>query len=196
MHASTAEAIRGIDANSSSDYVAAPDSCEVFTDGSFDGVHSAWAIVVVNMRNGSPVSVGWAGSRVCTDRQEPAWIGADRHGALEAEETALSYAMLWVILKRQQPAATMRVDSICAMKRSTGDWQHPESDVLAHSCRSLAHLAEALGAWSSKAAAHVKSHVGHAWNELADVLAKSVLEHDVQLGFEFDLGNGPKRCVS
>ena len=189
LHAATSKALVGLYEAAECMGACSPDRCEIYTDGSFDGVGSAWAMVVVWFLREQPVLFGWAGARVCVDPNSAVWLGATQHGALEAEETALCFALLWTVLKKDRPQATMRVDCISAMHRTTGCWQHPEGDRLASTGRSLAHLAETIGLWRSCDVYHVKSHQGNAWNELADVLAKYCTDSGADWTLGVDLGS-------
>ena len=149
----------------------------VFTDGSFDGSASAWCVVCVcvSMQQAQPVDVLWMSGPVCTDASHPTWLGALRHGAQEAELTAVCVALLWCLSLQGQAAFKLSSDSLVTVKRAGGLWKFDASNKLAHACRALAQATEAFGHAPWQEVEYVPAHSGVGWNEMADTLAKREL---------------------
>ena len=148
------------------------DAVQVFTDGSFDGSTSSWAVVCVLCHDGAPAQAFWTYGRVCTDATSDSWLGAELHGAQEAELSAASVALLWALSLKGCCAFGLRSDSLVTVHRAGGLWNLPFSNRLAVCCRCLAQACEAFGCKPWRDIAHISAHEGHAWNELADTLAK------------------------
>ncbi|CAE7891072.1 unnamed protein product [Symbiodinium necroappetens] len=72
------------------------DSIEIYTDGSFNGKLSAWAFAVVAVAPSGRTLQGWCRGAVAL-QGDPAYIGADTHSALEAERSALFWAVAWAL---------------------------------------------------------------------------------------------------
>ena len=149
----------------------------VFTDGSFDGIASAWCVVCVcvSMQQAQPVDVLWMSGPVCTDASHPTWLGALCHGAQEAELTAVCVALLWCLSLQGQAAFKLSSDSLVTVKRAGGLWKFDASNKLAHACRALAQATEAFGHAPWQEVEYVPAHSGVGWNEMADTLAKREL---------------------
>ena len=169
LHPSTAQALQAIHRAPSH---TRPDAFDVYCDGSFDGQISAWAIVVIGCVQGTPIDMSWASGLVCIDPTVNAWLGADAHGSLQAEESGVCHAILWAISAICGHDVSFNVDSMCAIMRARGIWRFHDNNRLAKTCRSLHQAAEAIGQINFETLAHVKAHASHPWNELADVLAK------------------------
>ena len=146
------------------------DSCDIYTDGAFNGCQSAWAYVVIGYIGGDSFLVGWARGPVALDGH-PHHVGADIHTALNGERTALFWALAWTLQFADRLPCTIWVDSQVASGQTSGRCGYAASAVLAQSCRALAQLAESLGGVQVTDFQHVRAHQGHAYNELADTLA-------------------------
>ena len=138
------------------------DGVGIFTDGSFDGSISAWALVVVSMSGGSVAKVEWFASRVEVDQGCAGWFGATEHGSQPGELSALCGVLLWLLAVAAQPNLRIFSDSLTAAMRATGQCNLREDDSLAVACRSLFQALEATGKISADSVSHVFSHRGAA----------------------------------
>ena len=164
------------------------DELKIFTDGSFDGHTSGWSVVVVGLRADAVRWLRWFTGRVCVDRQHTLWLGAARHGAQEAELTAVCFALMWVLSMCRLDQLGLLSDSLVSLQRACGHWQFQPDHVLAQSCRNFSQAVEALHIQPWRAFHHVRAHCGQQWNEFADVLAKSAVAKDPGFSFHLDLG--------
>ena len=188
LHPATAAAMTRVPALGRPFDPYACDCVEVYSDGSFDGQVSAWAVVVVGSSCGHIVSLHWCADRVCVDSTCKKWLGAVRHGSLQAEGSGVCFAIMWAIHAMCGGDASFHIDSLCAVMRAGGRWRFRLSDDIARASRSLVQAAEAVGRIAFDSFHHVKAHAQHPWNELADVLAKRAVVEDPQLFFDADVG--------
>ena len=173
LHHTTAEAFRSCRAACQDGCL--PDSVRLFTDGSFDGSSSGWAVVCVAFSGICPVSACWMFGPVCTDTSACEWMGAKAHGVQEAELSAVCVALLWGLTLQGSARFSLASDSLVTVNRAGGLWHFAEDNSLAHTCRALAQANEVFGCRPWSDLCHVRAHQGHAWNELADALAKHVV---------------------
>ena len=164
------------------------DEVQIYTDGSFDGVSSGWSVVLLGLRYGQPSWLRWFAGRVCTSEHSPLWMGASKQGVQEAELTALCYAQLWALSVCRLDSFGVRSDSLVSVQSSCGHWQCAADNLLARTCRSLAQATEAIGVRPWMSIQHIPAHQGHAWNELADTLAKAAVRCDPCFLFHLDIG--------
>eukprot|EP00439_Symbiodinium_sp_Y106_P028276 s5241_g3.t1 len=144
---------------------------KVYTDGSYNGDTSSWSFVAVGHTAASTVFLGWAGGLVLIE-QGPFWIGADSHSVLHGESSALFWAIAWTLQFGDSVPCTIWTDSTTASGQASGKFGAAANATLAHACRSLGYVAEAIGGVKVQDFCHVRAHQGHAWNEVADALAK------------------------
>ena len=143
---------------------------EIYTDGSFNGRISAWAFAVVDLTPSHRTLKGWCRGTVAS-QGEPAYIGAQGHSALEAERTALFWALTWA-LAHADGRTRVWTDSLAVVGQTSGKWGGTAPSLLARACRAIAHAAEAARDVCFSAFQHVRAHQGDPFNELVDVLAK------------------------
>ena len=98
-------------------------------------------------------------------------FGAQHHSALEAERSALFWALAWA-LAHADGRTRVWTDSLAVVGQTSGQWGGSASSLLAKSCRALAHAVEASRDVCFSAFRHVRAHKGDPFNELVDVLAK------------------------
>ena len=146
-------------------------SIEVYTDGSYNGDTSSWSFVAVGHTTDSTVFLGCAGGLVLIE-QGPFWIGADSHSVLHGESSALFWAIAWTLQFGDSVPCAIWTDSTTASGQASGKSGAAVNAKLAHACRSLGYVAEAIGGVKVQDFCHVRAHQGHAWNEAADALAK------------------------
>ena len=163
------------------------DRVDFYTDGSFNE-NSAWSLVALGRKCDNIVSVSWVGDEVCVDAGSAGWLGASSHGALQAETSAIIMFLWWSCSAGLPADVRLFSDCLCAIKRSEGAWHFGAEDKLATTCRSLFQAVQELGVLNWENVAHVKGHSGDAWNELADCLAKFVLDRGDGLEVAGDIG--------
>ena len=117
-----------------------------------------------------PLHPWWIAGPVSTCQIDPPWFGASRHGAQEAELTAVSVTLLWTLTLQGSVPFSIASDSLSTVRRSGGLWKFDLSDALPGACRALGQAAEVFGCrpWEHVA----QAHSGFGWNELADTVAK------------------------
>ena len=165
------------------------DTVHVYTDGSFNGSRSAWAVVCVGLRAGEVACVRWFHGAVCLDSTSPVWLGADRRGVQEAELSALCYALLWILSACRTASCKLVSDSLISVQRARGLWQFPLDCTIAFTCRCLSQAIEALQLSPWQVIGHVRAHKGEQWNELADALARSAVDHESTFCYHVDIGS-------
>ena len=153
-----------------------PASCsppwiELYTDGSFDGTTSTWAFAAFAIWPQGTLFLGFARGRVSLEG-EPHFIGADQHSALNGERSALFWAVAWS-LQLDSVRCTVWSDCLVAKGQTEGSCNTVAHAVLGRACRAVSLAAEASGRLHTGAFEHVRAHVGHAYNELVDGLAKT-----------------------
>ena len=154
----------------------------IYTDGAYDqakeGGTQKGGFGVVMVRGGDgeddkdarEIMRGWG--QVITDKNHPAYLGADEHTNNTAELTALAEALRWLIDEdRQQTRRILiRPDSEYVAKIATGKISPHENLTLARATRKLYlelyKRREGKVGWS-----HVKGHSKQKWNDVADNLA-------------------------
>ena len=154
-----------------------PASCsppwiELYTDGSFDGTTSTWAFAAFAIWPQGTLFLGFARGRVSLEG-EPHFIGADQHSALNGERSALFWAVAWSLQLPDSVRCTVWSDCLVAKGQTEGSCNTVAHAVLGRACRAVSLAAEASGRLHTGAFEHVRAHVGHAYNELVDGLAKT-----------------------
>ena len=114
-----------------------PDQVCLFTDGSFNGTDSAWAIVVVGFCQGVAISAEWFMSRLGIREDDPDWTGARAHGSQQGELSALCGALLWLLATPSICMPQIFSDSLTSVLRATGFCNFSEDDKLSHACKAL-----------------------------------------------------------
>ena len=148
------------------------DAITVFTDGSFDGNCSSWAFHAIGSNGQHSSSLGWIGGLVSIDPTDPNFAGATAHGALQGELTALFWCLTWLLRAPDGAYITIFSDCTSAIGLSDGRCGNHNGQGLPGACRAVMQALGAIIPMQRFSIQHVKSHVGHAGNELADGLAK------------------------
>ena len=143
-----------------------------FTDGSFDGLQSSWAFHAVGDTGTTQVSLGWIGDITVVDPHHPAFIGAKEHGALPGELSAIFWCIVWLLPLSAETDVTIYSDCTVAISLSAGKAGQYRGADLATRCREVMQAIVAKRGSDNIALQHIKSHVGHHGNEIADYLAK------------------------
>ena len=106
-----------------------PVQTHVYTDGAFNGKRSAWAFAVVDVFPEGYCLRGWLRGDVALSGN-PLYIGAAEHSAIEAERTALFWAVAWTL---QQANGNICVwsDSLVASGQTSGQWGSTDCSCLA-----------------------------------------------------------------
>ena len=147
---------------------AVPVQFHLFTDGSAQAERgrSGYSVAVLLQ-----IGIVWALAGVIAGPLGPStgflWPESVQE-ALRAEQVALAVAVLWTLQFApvlQHAPCHIHYDCLVAGRASTGDWKAPDPfNAKIHHLELFARLR----------LHHVKAHCGHAWNELADEIAKAV----------------------
>ena len=163
-----------------------PSVVHIFTDGFFfppqvddyggdSGPRSAWALVfVLESCHGDFFLGGSLGDFISVDFDTSCGfgsrdVGAYFHSPLNAEYVADVFALLWIC---QCPFVGCRFvvhgDCVCPIYSGSGaqSWASEPTPHL------IASLVTAIQCVLQLELAHVKSHIGHPWNEAADAVAR------------------------
>ncbi|CAE7375700.1 unnamed protein product [Symbiodinium sp. CCMP2456] len=143
---------------------------EVFTDGSFDGLRSAWAFAAVAHSSIGSCLFAWARGEVALVAQ-PWFIGVTEHSALNAERSALFWALCWLLGINRAIPRSLHSDCLVAAGQARGTFGFSSGITVASACRALTQVLETIGGFTARSISHVKGHAGHPYNELVDVLA-------------------------
>ena len=146
---------------------------EIFTDGSFDGRTSAWAFHASGDWGKGFRSIGWVGDHVELDKTSPVYLGAQAHGALQGELSALFWCLVWLLPLSTEVPVTILSDCVAAIGITEGTAGQFRGIDLAANCRHMMQAVRACVRRHHFTIHHVRSHVGHAGNEAADFLAKA-----------------------
>ena len=173
-----------------------PDMIEMYTDGSAKNQQAGYAVVVVAhwRQHGKVQHLGNFGGRVCLDTGDNFYIGATDSDAMNAELTALFWALLWVLAHHQglcQPVITIRYDATSAGGIAAGCFNFGGS-ALGLKTRAVAQLLEQTMGMQRLRWVHVRGHDGQPFNEMADTVAGWCRESD-QHGIP---GPRPRWCMS
>eukprot|EP00439_Symbiodinium_sp_Y106_P031357 s772_g3.t1 len=145
---------------------------EIFTDGSFDGVSSTWAFIAIAKGADGDFLLGTAYGRVALDGDD-GFIGAPFRSALNGERTALFWALAWSLQLPEGTRCHVWSDCLVAKGQTDGTYCASENTTLGQACRAIALTAESAGRLDWESIQHVRAHVGHPFNELADTVAKA-----------------------
>ena len=95
-----------------------PDEYHIYTDGSsrpcervgLQTRDATWAMLVIAIRGRQRSILGWTGGYVRVDPEDRRWIGADDLHAMNAERTAIYWAMAWSLGQPAGQRYTLHVD--------------------------------------------------------------------------------------
>ena len=146
---------------------------EIYTDGSFDGSYSSGAFHASGDWGEGFRSLGWIGDQVELGNESPLYLGAQIHGALQGELSALFWCLVWILPLSPAVPVNIYSDCISAIGVTEGSAGQFRGIDLAARCRHMMQAVKARTRDSHVAIQHVKSHVGHVGNETADYLAKA-----------------------
>ena len=146
---------------------------EVFTDGSFDGTTSAWAFHACGDWGDGFRSIGWVGDHVELDKASPVYLGAQAHGALQGELSALFWCLVWLLPLSTEVQVSILSDCVVAIGIAEGTAGQFRGLDLAANCRHVMQAVKARAPQDNIRIHHVRSHAGHVGNEAADHLAKA-----------------------
>ena len=151
----------------------AAQAIEIYTDGSFNGSHSSWAFHASSDWGEGFQTLGWIGDQVELDPESPLYLGAQCHGALQGELSALFWCLVWALPISIEVQVIIYSDCLTAIGVAEGRAGQFRGIDLAARCRHILQAVKARTRDSHVIIQHVKSHVGHAGNETADYLAKA-----------------------
>ncbi|CAE7537022.1 unnamed protein product, partial [Symbiodinium sp. CCMP2592] len=144
---------------------------DIYTDGSYDGRHSAWAFHVCVYTCGHRFHLGWQGGRLTTDPSHPGYLGEYAEGAFSAEIVALFWATCWCLQLPACAAVDVYSDCTSAISIVSGTGGAFDDTSLSGKCRAAAQLLRSTCDRHFQIH-HSRSHVGNPGNEVADCLAK------------------------
>ena len=146
----------------------------LYTDGSALEERAGWAVVIVANNPGGGVCelIGCFGGTLGGEDD----LGTTLPDALQAEQVALCWALLWTLPQIDMLADYFEGlffcwDCVTAGAGASGDCKLT-STALARPLRGLYKLVDQLSR-GRVAGRHIKAHEGHPWNELADSLANA-----------------------
>ena len=155
------------------------DKLALYVDGSASNGLAAWSVVAVRYDpRGIPALQGTLSGLVELNRTCGTWVGADHADNISAELTAALAAMIYAICGDHYDNVVVRPDLKLSAKLASLAWRcqsHP----------ALGQLCQLLGSWFHKTGgcfAEVRGHSRHAWNDLADSLAKWTLTAPQSVG--------------
>ena len=159
-----------------------PTCIELYTDGSAKDARGGSAVIVVAQQN-HEVScrtkfLGYIAGPVELDPSSGLYLGADAADALQAEATAMCWAILWALAHRSVfPSArfVFRFDSMGVGLAAKGQWR-PDCKPIVARARQLMQFCEHTWLAQGFLWKHTPAHRGHPWNELADTLAGVCME--------------------
>ena len=167
---------------SSPDLVTEPDLAHklaLYVDGSASHGMAAWSVVAVHYdSDGVPALKGTLSGLVELNQACNGWVGADHADNISAELTAALAAMVYAICGDHYDDVVVRPDLTLSAQLACLAWRcqsHP----------ALGQLCQLLGSWFHKTGGcfvEVRGHSRHAWNDLADSLAKWTLAASQPVG--------------
>jgi len=144
---------------------------EVYVDGATSAIGAGWSIVVVVYSGQSPRLLGTLAGPVIVNSHHPLWIGAHTVDNIAAELSALLAALAAVLQFQFTCPVHIRPD--LSLSRLIA-----QELVTTVSNPRLAKLCRVLAAWMPPEVAihEVRGHTHDPWNDLADSMAKHVLQ--------------------
>ena len=144
---------------------------EVYVDGATSAIAAGWSIVVVVYSGTSPRLLGTIAGPVITNAQHPCWLGAQTVDNIAAELSALAAALASVL--QFQFCCPVRIRPDLSLSRLIA-----QELVTTVSNPKLAKLCRVLAAWlpATVSVHEIRGHTQNPWNDLADSLAKYVLQ--------------------
>jgi len=142
-------------------------SYTLYLDGAANGHDAGWSVIVVACHPEGESFIGCLLGTVQLGSAHPNWFGADTADNISAELTAMVVAQNLAMRWEGNYSFCIRPDLSLSRTVAT----------TATTCKSnqaLAKLCGALGLWLGNRVTiqEIRGHKGHAWNELADAVAK------------------------
>ena len=151
----------------------------LYVDGSASQGAAAWSVVAVKYaQDGTPALCGTLSGLVEINQTVGQWVGADHADNISAELTAALVAMVFALCGDHYEEVVVRPDLTLSAKLASLAWR----------CQThlpLGQLCQLLGSWFHKTGGsfvEVRGHSRHAWNDLADSLAKWTLATSQTVG--------------
>ena len=122
-----------------------PDEYLIYTDGSSKPCEriglqtrdASWAMLVIGVKDSKRAIIGWTGGHVRADPEDIRWIGADDYYAMNAERTAVFWAMAWSLGRPTGQKITLHVDNLAAGYGADGTWSIDSNHILSKRLRLL-----------------------------------------------------------
>ncbi|CAE7247029.1 unnamed protein product [Symbiodinium sp. CCMP2592] len=112
----------------------------VYTDGSFDGEHAAWAFHVCAHTDSGSFHLGWQGARLTQDPDGTDYLGQYEAGAFPAEVAALFWTACWCLQLPQYACIDIFSDCTSAIAVFDGTGGDYPQDTLSGKCRAASQL--------------------------------------------------------
>ena len=150
---------------------------ELYIDGSMSQGKGGWSVVVVCANTCGRCLKGMMAGEVVTDQSDSRWIGVERVTSITSELTALLIAQAFAASLPSHYDVVIRPDLRLSRELT-------ELKVTLKTNETLSSMSTCLSrvAGSRARVEEVRAHKGDPWNELADGLAKYVVEHEQNVG--------------
>ena len=145
---------------------------ELYVDGATNAVAAAWSLVAVVHSGGSPRLLGTLAGPVVIATQSHCWIGATSLDNIAAELSALAAALATSLMFHFPCPVYIRPDLSLSRLIAQELVTTKSNPILARVCRALAQWID-----PNVGFLEVRGHTNNAWNDLADSLAKHVLQY-------------------
>lgn len=150
---------------------------ELYIDGATNATSSAWAVVAVLVTQGGRQLQGCLGGLTTIETASPQWIGAAGHTNIDAELSAMVVATAFAFFGSVDARFVIRPD-LALNQRFLKMQSTTRKDC------TLARVVHVLGQSMPPGiqVEEVRAHAGDPWNELADAVAKRVVQTGCQVG--------------
>ena len=157
------------------------DRFSLYLDGSANGTEAGWSVIVVANHPQGDTFVGCLLGTVQLASHHQDWFGADTSDNISAELTAMVIAQN--LAMRWKSPATFCIRPDLSLSRTVAT-----ATTTCRTNQTLAAVCGTLGLWlgTTIEIIEVRGHQGHAWNELADAVAKWAMhQHSNPVGNAF-----------
>ena len=161
----------------------------IYLDGSCKKIGAqhmaAWAMVVIaETTQGQKCSywpVGYANGPLVTTPISDFFLGANDVNALEAEISAMQWALIWPLAweGHEIPPVVIHGDNLMTIEATLAHWRIPtKNSQELHTPKLCRYLLQRLRQSKKDITMkHQKGHIGMPWNELADAIAKDTIHN-------------------
>ena len=150
---------------------------ELYIDGATQGDLLAWAVVAVAVTEFGRTLQGCLGGLTEIDKKSKKWIGAESHTNIDAELSDMAVAAAFAQFGAIEAYFVIRPDLALSKRFLEVDATSRNSSVLATVVHVLGQSRQA-----NVEVQEVRAHCGGPWNELADAVAKRIVQTQIQVG--------------